>query len=80
MRAIYRLILGMVIFNEEILLVNPQKPSKLKQFRAAITISHEIAHTWFGNLVTCNWWEHTWLNEAFAQYYTYFATELVRRE
>ena len=34
-------------------------------------VAHEMAHMWFGNFVTCPWWDELWLNEAFASYFTY---------
>lgn len=43
----------------------------------AYILSHEIAHMWFGNLVTCDWWDVLWLNEGFARYYQYFLTDTV---
>lgn len=43
----------------------------------AYILSHEIAHMWFGNLVTCDWWDVFWLNEGFARFFQYFLTDSV---
>ena len=44
----------------------------------ANTISHELAHHWFGNLVTMKWWDDLWLNESFADFISHFCLEKIK--
>lgn len=50
------------------------------RMRVATVISHELAHQWFGNLVTPKWWSDLWLNEGFASYVEYIGVDFVNPE
>ena len=65
---------GLVTFREAALLVDEQDtPADTRQHVAQV-IGHELAHQWFGNLVTMEWWDHLWLNESFANWMEYNCT------
>src|SRR5438309_2800094 len=62
---------GAVFFRETLLLLDPATVSLNEHKRAAEVIAHELAHMWYGDLVTMAWWDDLWLNEAFATWMAY---------
>ena len=62
---------GLVIFRQELLIMAPGSTSWRQEKSIAHVIAHEFAHMWFGNLVTMQWWDDLWLNEAFAEWMSY---------
>ena len=66
---------GAVTYRESALLVDEKHSSKVNKQWVALVIAHELAHQWFGNLVTMEWWTHLWLNEGFASYIEYLAVD-----
>ena len=63
---------GCVTFREELLVFRSKVTERMYNARAN-TILHEMAHMWFGNLVTMKWWDDLWLNESFAEWSSYLA-------
>ncbi|MGC8480479.1 MAG: M1 family metallopeptidase [Acidimicrobiales bacterium] len=72
--------LGAVTYREALLLVDETQASKGELERVTDVICHEIAHMWFGDLVTMKWWNGIWLNEAFATYMELLACDAFRPE
>ncbi|XP_047064303.1 aminopeptidase M1-C-like [Lolium rigidum] len=66
---------GLVTFQVLDLLFDESSSAPTKKQEIAVTVAHELAHQWCGNLVTMEWWTHVWLNEGFATWMSYHAID-----
>jgi len=71
---------GLITYREVAILYEEGKSSRSDKEYVAVVIAHELAHQWFGDLVTMEWWTDLWLNEGFASYTEYIGTNVVSPE
>ncbi|XP_076160195.1 glutamyl aminopeptidase isoform X5 [Ptiloglossa arizonensis] len=71
---------GLITYRETSILYDPQETSTNAHEWVAVVVAHELAHQWFGNLVTMKWWNDLWLNEGAASFFEYKGVNYISPE
>ncbi|KAM4706913.1 endoplasmic reticulum aminopeptidase 1 isoform 1-T2 [Discoglossus pictus] len=71
---------GLTTYRESALLYDPKTSSASSKLWVTMVVAHELAHQWFGNLVTMQWWNDLWLNEGFAKFMEYISVSVTHPE
>ncbi|KAK8151919.1 peptidase family M1-domain-containing protein [Phyllosticta citribraziliensis] len=71
---------GLITYRTTAVLFDPEKSDQKYKNRVAYVVAHELAHQWFGNLVTMDWWSELWLNEGFATWVGWLAVDHLHPE